>query len=219
MIVRLRGAEQEALDADYGHPFSDVPTWASPYVGYMYYHKLTSGQSAKLYGAYDKITEIQYVTFLLRALGYNDTEGDFYWANSLTKAYEIGLLSSQGGIGSDQFTRGHMVAHTFDCLNVKVKGSSIKLVDQLTSTDALPPTVVTAGIFHDYETYQIRSRPSAYSVLLKSIEKVAFDLMDTYTFDVSSVSGLNLDDLTSDVNTEMPRFQCIHQSLVVMKST
>ena len=35
MLVRLLGAEQEALTVQSSHPFTDVSPWASPYIGYL----------------------------------------------------------------------------------------------------------------------------------------------------------------------------------------
>ena len=43
MLVRLLGKEAEALAGTWETPFTDVATWAKPYVGYAYANGLTKG--------------------------------------------------------------------------------------------------------------------------------------------------------------------------------
>ncbi|WP_054693488.1 hypothetical protein [Syntrophomonas palmitatica] len=49
MLVRLLGQEANARSSNYTHPFGDVPSWADPYVGYMYRYKLSQGISPHQY--------------------------------------------------------------------------------------------------------------------------------------------------------------------------
>lgn len=51
MFVRLLGAEAEAEEKKYPHPFDDVPAWGSHYVGYLYHNGLTKGISAIEFGS------------------------------------------------------------------------------------------------------------------------------------------------------------------------
>lgn len=93
MLVRLLGAEQDALMVDYSHPFTDVDDWASPYVGYLYQNELTNGIGNNLYGSTMPVNEKAYLTFLLRALGYSDKDGqDFTWDTVEQTAIQTGLL-------------------------------------------------------------------------------------------------------------------------------
>lgn len=203
MIVRLRGAEQEALDEGYQHPFKDVPAWGSPYVGYMYHYGLTSGKSATLYGSDDLITMTQYTTFLLRALNYDDQAGDFYWADSLNMARSIGMAipSSQGT--ASNFSRAQMIDLTYSALQVHMKSGSKTLLQVLASSDALPPTTDTADLILSYETRSIDKYPSTYQELLDSACKMAYDLTDTYSFNVGALGSVDLDELTEDINESM----------------
>ena len=73
MLVRLLGAEQEALAGDWEIPFTDVDAWARPYVGYAYANGLTQGTGATRFGGASTVTATQYLTFVLRALGYTNT--------------------------------------------------------------------------------------------------------------------------------------------------
>ena len=43
MLIKMMGEEGEALSGIYSHPFTDVPAWADPFVGYAYEHELTAG--------------------------------------------------------------------------------------------------------------------------------------------------------------------------------
>jgi hypothetical protein len=66
MLVRLLGMESNALKWNYSHPFKDVESWARPYVG----HLLSNCTSDTTYGSNDSITTSQFITLVLRALGY-----------------------------------------------------------------------------------------------------------------------------------------------------
>ncbi len=94
MLVRLLGKETEALSKKWDHPFTDVSEWADPYVGYAYNNGLTKGISSDRFGGRDIISANQYLTFILRALGYDDSKGDFTWDNPILLAAKIGLAHS-----------------------------------------------------------------------------------------------------------------------------
>ncbi|MGO5115256.1 hypothetical protein ACTQ33_09535 [Candidatus Avoscillospira sp. LCP25S3_F1] len=86
MLVRLLGKEDEALAQSPSHPFTDVPQWASPYVGWLWTNGLARGVSATAYGADHVVTAEQYLIFLTRALyGPNVPDDAWYtgWAVSL----------------------------------------------------------------------------------------------------------------------------------------
>lgn len=57
MLVRLLGAEDKAFERNHLHPFTDVPDWADPYVGYLYQNGLTIGIGNNLYGSSAPIDE------------------------------------------------------------------------------------------------------------------------------------------------------------------
>jgi hypothetical protein len=93
MLVRLLGAEDKAFGRSMLHPFTDVPDWADPYVGYLYQNGLTIGIGNNLYGSNAPIDEKSYLVFLLRALGYRDGNGeDFTWNTVEQAAVGAGLL-------------------------------------------------------------------------------------------------------------------------------
>ena len=66
MLVRLLGKEAEAQNGKYTAPFTDVPAWAKPYVGWLYQNKLTFGVGGGKFGSNDKCDARMMSAFLLR---------------------------------------------------------------------------------------------------------------------------------------------------------
>lgn len=93
MLVRLLGKEKEALGEKTEGVFSDVPSehWAAPYVEYCYKNSITKGTGDSKYSPDDYVSGSQFVTLVLRALGYTDTEPQTAQAVS----YGCGLLSAK----------------------------------------------------------------------------------------------------------------------------
>ena len=58
-------------------PFTDVPSWAEPYVAACYTNGLTAGYSATTYGGSDSVTTAQAALMLMKALGYFQYASDF----------------------------------------------------------------------------------------------------------------------------------------------
>lgn len=108
MLIRLLGVESDALATTATHPFTDVDSWAEKYVAYAYDIGLTKGTGATTFGGQALADAQQYVTFLLRALGYDDTKGDFAWNTALSFSDSIGLTNGSYALGDD-FLRGDMV--------------------------------------------------------------------------------------------------------------
>ena len=134
MFVRLLGGEEEALQKNYAHPFTDVPSWGDPYVGYAWEHGLTKGTGKGLFGSTSYITLEEYVTFVLRALDYSDTDGeDFTWKTSVDKAVETGLLTEEQASRflGETTSRGTMVDVSYAALTQKFKGGEQTLAEKL----------------------------------------------------------------------------------------
>ena len=58
-------------------PFTDVPSWAEPYVAACYTNGITSGISATTYGGDQTVTTAQAALMLMKALGYFQYQSDF----------------------------------------------------------------------------------------------------------------------------------------------
>ena len=140
MVVRLLGKEAEAKELHYPHPFLDVPPWADDYIGYLFHFDVTKGTSAARFGANDKITPAQYAAFMLRALSYDDGEGDFQWQKSLEKMRDLGILASAEAtaFGSTAtLPRGVAVALSIAAVMAHSKDSYYSLLHRLYSDRAL----------------------------------------------------------------------------------
>lgn len=144
MLIRLLGKEEEALDKKYPHPFNDVPKWGQHYVGYLYEKGLAQGIGNGAFGSTDLIDDKSYMTFVLRALGYDDSKGDFTWSKAIEKGKEVGVVDTTytSSLGKGKFLRGHMVSFSHQALDVKVKGQSKKLKDKLTEEGAIKAELI-----------------------------------------------------------------------------
>jgi hypothetical protein len=130
MLIRLLGAEDEANKMNYGHPFTDVPEWASPIVGYMYEKGLTKGIGNNLFGASQATIAKDFSTFMLRTLGYG---GDFNYNDALPFAAEKGILTSVelNYLQSENFKRNEMVLLSYNTLKANLKGKELTLAESL----------------------------------------------------------------------------------------
>ena len=131
IMLRLLGKEAEILDGSYKHPFNDVPSWANNYVGYAYENGLTKGISATKFGT-DNASAAQFMTFVLRAMDYSDSNGDFTWDNPFKLAKEIGVLDDSIVIDNG-FLRADCGSICFNALSAKLKGGTKTLGDKLIS--------------------------------------------------------------------------------------
>ena len=127
MLVRLIGKEDEAKAMEYTAPFKDVSDWAKPYVNYAYHNGLTTGVSSDRYGGNGKTTAAQYITFVLRALGY-ESGTDFRWDRSFELSDRLGITHGEYGTDSE-FTRGDVASVSRNALSAKLKNSDKLLRD------------------------------------------------------------------------------------------
>lgn len=130
MLVRLLGKEDEAKSGTWDIPFTDVADWAKPYVGYAYANGLTNGTSATTFGGGDTVTASQYLTFVLRALGY-ESGTDFRWNAAWELSDKIGLTDSQYKTDVIPFLRGDVTIVSNNALATDMKNSQMSLADVL----------------------------------------------------------------------------------------
>ena len=123
MLLRLLGKEEEVLSGSFNHPFSDGG-WADKYIGYAYEKGLTKGKGDGTFGSEDYITAQQYMTFLLRALEYDDSNNQLY-NSALTKAEELHLMTGDDSpyeICVKDFLRADMAVASLRCLSASTAG-------------------------------------------------------------------------------------------------
>ncbi len=149
MLIRVLGKEQEALNGNWEHPFTDVPNWADKYVGYAYENGLTNGISATEYGV-GNASSVMYLTFVLRALGYSDKGGaDFNWDNPFSLSMSCGIIPEC--VDTENFWRADVVSVSYAALPAYLKGSSQTLAEKL----------IDAGVFSK-EQYELSYNTKAF---------------------------------------------------------
>ena len=121
-VIRFLGKEAEVKASSYTHPFTDVPAWANNYVGYAYANNITSGRSATKFDPDGVVDEMQFLTFMLRAIGYSDKDGDFVWNNPFALAKSIGMNESDSA--SAGFVRGDAFRISWNALYATAKNSA-----------------------------------------------------------------------------------------------
>lgn len=133
MLVRLLGEEEMAQSKHYRHPFGDVPAWANGYVGHAYTQGYTKGTSATVFTPSAPVNVTQYMTFVLRALGYDDAAGDFVWNDSLSAAVRYGVITQneRDMLAKGGFYRDQMVYLSYYMLFANRKNSDQTLLEYL----------------------------------------------------------------------------------------
>lgn len=133
ILIRVLGKEQEAIGCTWYHPFNDVPAWADNYVGYAYENGLTNGISDTEFGE-GNAGAGTFLTFVLRALGYSDTNGeDFSWRDPYTLSREVGILPNC--VNVDEFWRSDVASVSYTALGACLKNSTETLAEKLISAD------------------------------------------------------------------------------------
>ena len=137
MLLRLLGEEQAALAETGAYPFSDTPVWkgGSSYITYAYAKGYTTGSGKNTFSPENPSGLEQYLTFILRSLGYRDGV-DFTWNDtSRALALQLGIVtqSELDAIAQSGFYRDHVVLLSYRALSAPCKDGSGTLADRLVS--------------------------------------------------------------------------------------
>ncbi len=124
--VRFMGAEEEANLVHYPHPFTDVPDWASDYVGYIYSCGLLDDilETSEIDGVVRFNPQLgesceRFMSYLLYALGYRIDEGDYTFYTAAEYCREIGICET----GRDEpLTRGGAALAMYNAMRTTTKG-------------------------------------------------------------------------------------------------
>lgn len=140
MLVRILGEESAAAAGDWDLPFTDFDSWAEPYVGYAFSNGLVKGVSETRFGGTAAITAQQFITMVLRALGYSDDEtagsADFSYSTACDFAKSIGLTDGSYTNGTSSFRRGDIAVISFSALGTHMKGTTTALYTHVTGNPA-----------------------------------------------------------------------------------
>ena len=188
MLVRLLGAEEEALNDEYSHPFTDVPEWASPHIAYMYETGLTKGTGATTFTPQGVCDLQMYSTFILRALGYAEDKGDFTYAAATDFARELGVVDIFSGSGA--FLRDNMVAISYTALFAPPKGTQTTLLTQLIAQEAVAEAAAEPylALFADFA--QLKSNINPFALLAGIQREVSFKM--TAKIDIGALGAIEI---------------------------
>ena len=218
MLVRLLGMEYQVKQADYSHPFTDVPSWADNYVGYIYQNGIANGISDSLFGSSNLMSAAQYVTFVLRSMGYEDNV-DFSYSKVLDKALELQLLTAAESAGLKNrtaFLRNDLVAISHNALSVRMKGSRQTLLEKLVDNDKaiFRPTAQKLGLYptdfnRHYGNVELFNPPSTKNglviknktELIKIVTKSLLNYDTSINIDISEYKGSIADEFEAAFNT------------------
>lgn len=134
MAIRLTGVETDVLETRHEHPFTDVPEWGSPYVGYFYEQGLLVCREDTCFAPDTEVSTAVFMKYMLNALGYTSDGNNYSQA-------ETALIGQRIGICTDSVsavTRGDAALMMYRTLDTTVSGS-----DQLLSY-----TLVQDGILN-----------------------------------------------------------------------
>lgn len=144
MFLRLIGEEDEALASTVPNPFRDTDPWCDRYVAYAYAMGYTKGtdDTRGIFSPSEPITATQYLTFLLRALGYRDdgtATADFTWDLAIPAAVHFGVLTEgeQAMLESNTFYRAQMVYVSWFGLQARCKDSGKTALQRLIDSGAV----------------------------------------------------------------------------------
>lgn len=191
IIVRLMGKEKEAIEMSYSHPFDDVPYWADDYIGYLWENDISKGIDDDLYGSDLLLSPSDYMTFLIRVLGYREDEGDFKWNTSLEKAVEIGIINSTEFSQYKQKKncyRNDMVLFSYRALDADLKnGNGVSLLRMLMDDGDVPQTAMLDYHYAPYKAtstnYQATTDAKVQQLLVQSMlsfeSKIVIDIKES----------------------------------------
>ena len=135
MSLRLLGEDTQAEQVKIPCPFSDVPDWAKYSVGYAHAKGIINGYDADTFGANDPVTANQFITLVLRAMGYVDGV-DFQWDTAANTARMLKMIDEKNQMQymhSNLFFRDSAAYVSYNALKfAEMKGGGL-LIDTLTT--------------------------------------------------------------------------------------
>lgn len=144
MLIRLLGEEEAALACEEECPFEDVPEWFEKYAAYGYAMGYTNGISETEFDPDTDMTATQYLTFILRSLGYISGE-DFEWDSAWTLTDKLGITDGEFDEDNNDLLRGDVALVSLATLFVEVKEGN-KLITVLIEAKAVEAEAAMAVV-------------------------------------------------------------------------
>lgn len=138
-------------------PFTDVPSWAEPYVAACWTNGITSGYTKTTYGGSDSVTTSQAALMLMKALGYFQYSSDFgsdWQFATIKQANKIDLFDDVDSGVRDAMTRNdlaQLVLNTLEAGTVEAEkdGQDIE-VNGVTISSNVKYNYITSGKSYAY---------------------------------------------------------------------
>lgn len=144
LLLRLLGKEQAALAGGLSpHPFTDVSVWANPYFDFAYSQGLVQGASPTRFQAGDILQATEFLTLVLRALGYRDGL-DFSWDQAWTLTDNLGITAGEYGKNA-AFLRGDAALVCRSALSASLASGGKTLLAALLAAGAVTPQAIRAA--------------------------------------------------------------------------
>src|SRR5699024_10710566 len=124
-------------------PFTDVPSWAEPYVAACWTNGITSGYSDTIYGGSDTVTTAQAALMLMKALGYFQYASDFgsdWQLETVSQATKIDLFTDVDSGVREAMTRNdlaQLVLNTLKAGTVEAETDGNITVGDVTITSSV----------------------------------------------------------------------------------
>ncbi|MEI3262911.1 MAG: hypothetical protein V8S11_14125 [Flavonifractor plautii] len=122
-------------------------------MAYAYEKGYTKGNNVsaggqRYFGPDAQLSAGEYMTFLLRALGYSDSGAspDFSWANAVGKSVEFGVLNAaeQAKLTGSPFLRAQVAYLSYFALSAPLKDGSGILLDRTAASSGVDKAVFQA---------------------------------------------------------------------------
>ena len=132
-------------------PFTDVPSWAEPYVAACWTNGITAGTSATTYGGSDSVTTAQAALMLMKALGYFQYSQDFgqdWQLATATKGNDIDLFIGVDSGVTQAMTRNdvaQLVLNTLEAGTVRASTEGTITVGGVTIANGVKYDFVTSA--------------------------------------------------------------------------
>ena len=132
-------------------PFTDVPSWAEPYVAACYTNGITAGYSDTIYGGNDTVTTAQAALMVMKALGYFQYSSDFgsdWQLATVSQGNRIDLFTDVDSGVRDAMTRNdvaQLVLNALECGTVEPETNGSISVGDITIVNDVRYNYVTSG--------------------------------------------------------------------------
>ena len=132
-------------------PFTDVPSWAEPYVAACWTNGITAGTSATTYGGSESVTTAQAALMLMKALGYFQYGSDFgsdWQLATVTQGNKIDLFEDVDSGVREAMTRNdlaQLVLNTLEAGTVEAESDGSISVGDITIVNNVKYNYVTSG--------------------------------------------------------------------------